>query len=95
MPYIAGTDRKQIDGGFGHIPRDPHNSGELSYKLAQVINEFLKDHPNGGWNGAIAPVIAALEGARIAFEAEIVKPYEKAKREENGQVFEDWHYLTK
>jgi hypothetical protein len=72
MPYIIQTIRLPIDD---HETK-PQDCRELSYKLTTVIREYLDQHPNGGWNGAIAPVSAALEGARIAFEQEVVIPYE-------------------
>jgi hypothetical protein len=70
-------------------------SGELSYQLTAVIDKYLESHPNGGWEGAIAPVLAAIEGARIAFINEIVTPYEDLKKKENGKVFHDWQYIQK
>lgn len=91
MPYVTQNLRKSLDAD----PKSVKDSGELSFQITEVIQRFLHSRPNGGWTGAIAPVLAALEGARIAFEEEIVKPYEEQKRKENGPVFEDWHHLTK
>ena len=91
MPYVTQHIRRAIEA-------DPHSvkgSGDLSFQLCEVINDFLRRTPNGGWEGAIAKVLSAVEGARIAFEDEVVRPYEAKKREENGAVFLDWHALQR
>jgi hypothetical protein len=82
MPYLTKPKRQELAKG-----RIPNDSGELSYQLTQVINDFYHSRPNGGWNGAIAPILAALEGARLGFMQEVVIPYEASKRAENGDVF--------
>jgi len=72
MPYIIQTIRLPIDDRETKL----QDCRELSYKLTAVMRQYLDQHPNGGWNRAIAHVLAALEGARIAFEQEVVIPYE-------------------
>jgi hypothetical protein len=86
MPYITQSKRRKLNE---HMPPHAQDSGELSYKLTQVIRQYMEDHPSGGWNGMIAPVLAAIDGAKIAFINDVVTPYEIAKRQENGGVFQE------
>jgi hypothetical protein len=90
MPYVPSSDRIRLEN---HQPSAPNQSGELSYKLCHVINEFLATTPNGGWEGAIAKVYSALAGAELAFNIEIGIPYESYKREKNGAVFTNARFM--
>jgi hypothetical protein len=69
MPYSTGRIRLEIEPQTTDYAIRPYDSGELSFKIATVIREFLQAHPNGGWNG-VAPALAAIEGALLAFEDE-------------------------
>jgi hypothetical protein len=82
MPNVSKTVRQNIHDG-----KLPEDAGELCFKLSTVIQEFLDSRPNGGFNGGIAPILAAIEALDEAFKAEIVRPYETLKRIQNGAVF--------
>ena len=56
--------------------------------IARAIRDFLAVVPNGGWN-SISAVYGALAGAKLAFEREVVIPFENLKRHENGAVFNE------
>ena len=61
MPYIIQKIRLPIDDN----ETKSLGCGGLSYKLIAVVRDYLDQHHNGGWNGAIAHVLVVLEGARI------------------------------
>lgn len=90
MPYVINQKRKEMQGDASHEGRDPRDSGELAFALCDVINKFLQDNPNGGFEGAISKVSGAIEATRVAFEQDVMIPYEAIKRQENGRVFADW-----
>ena len=69
MPYSIRRIRLEIKPQTTNYPIRLDDSGELSFKIATVIREFLHDHPNGGWNG-VAPALAAIEGALLPFKNE-------------------------
>lgn len=82
MPYIHQTARAEIANGD-----PPANVGELTYVIQQYVNTYLDEQ--GLSYARIAEVLGALEGAKVDFIDRIVKPYERRKREVNGDVWTD------
>ena len=80
MPYIERKQRQELSEG-----RTPETSGELNYMITLQIIEYLKLKKFK--YDTLNDVIGALEGAKSEFYRRIVVPYEKGKKEENGDVY--------
>lgn len=82
MPYIKDVNRRCDLAANVAVPRD---SGELSYTLATIIDEYLAlrgidfDRLNG--------IIGVLNTLESEIQRRFVDPYEDVKRVENGEVF--------
>ena len=82
MPYIEQEDRGVLDSGIA-IPSTP---GELNYVLTRVAVEYLAA---GKINYTrMAEVISAFECAKLEFARRVMAPYEDAKCQENGDVYQ-------
>lgn len=79
MPYIKPEDRPYVD------TQHPRVSGELNYKITQLIREYWDNH--GPAYQAINDIVGALEGAKLEFYRRIAVPYEKEKIKQNGDVY--------
>lgn len=86
MPYLSENEKELIS----KCGRPPINAGELTYAIQQQIKRYL-DHRRQSDAGVryadLAVVMGSLEGARFDFEMRVVEPYERAKREINGDVW--------
>ena len=80
-PYIDPDDRADLK-----LHGDtPNNAGELTYCIQQLLKQYLEDHELRYQH--LAECLGALEGAKLDLIERVVKPYEKRKREENGDVW--------
>lgn len=84
MPYITKKTREDLRGNakFRRIPR---TSGELNFRLTEVILEYLEFH--GLSYGKINDITGALGEVKAEFRRRIVAPYEDQKITENGDVY--------
>lgn len=80
MPYIPFEDRKPVL----HV-RGPLASGELNFKLTNVIVEYMR--VKGLNYQTINDIMGALEGAKMEFYRRVAVPYEQKKISENGDVY--------
>lgn len=79
MPYISLKERREVR------KHGPRTAGQLNFIISSVIDEYVMD---SGLNyQVIAEITAAVHGALGEFNDRIVRPYEDAKIEENGDVF--------
>ena len=88
MPYLNRRQKGQLANSG---PR-PRTAGELTYKIQQDIQDFLNERGNaqGGLSYTdLALALGAIEGARFDFEDRVLRPYELAKRQENGDVWNE------
>lgn len=82
MPYVTDEAKKDVDAGT-----PPTNVGELTYKLQQVLREYLEE--TGLRYAHLAECLGALEGAKLDLIDRVIVPYEHVKRKENGDVWPD------
>lgn len=82
MPYIKQGARTYLEDA------SPTNCGELSWKISEVIRDYLLSRELS-WNDAIAHVLAAIDGAALAFKIEVAEPYERRKMSQNGAIYGD------
>ena len=81
MPYIKQERREPLDTGRAH----PAQSGELNYKITQVIRDYWDFH--GPAYQTINDIVGALEGVKLEFYRRIAVPYEEQKIKDNGDVY--------
>lgn len=88
MPYVDDERREALahvksalDGTWIKGP------GDMEYLIACTINSYVDTH-GWGYDTAIAPIRAALDGARREFDRTKAFPYEDQKKEENGDVYD-------
>lgn len=78
MPYIKREDRQRAAA-------TPENQGELNYALTLVLTDYMCR--KGLRYAHINDCLGALEGAKLEFYRRVAAPYEDAKIEENGDVY--------
>jgi len=81
MPYILQKDRVDLFTGV----RKPANSGELNFMITSLLIDYIQEH--GLRYANINGCLGALSGADYEFKRRVVKPYEKKKCAENGDVY--------
>ncbi len=84
MPYITNEERDEVDA------HGAKTVGQLTYKLTGELAVYLDDviATTGEIHYSdLAECLAALEGAKADFIERVLKPYEKKKRKENGDVW--------
>jgi hypothetical protein len=82
MPYITQNKRKEGN--------NPTSTGELTYKLTRACVDYVNDNPplSSSLFDRLSEVLAALEATKLEFYRRVLVPYEKRKREENGDVYQ-------
>jgi hypothetical protein len=83
-PYVDEHTQHRLDGPDRRT-NGAHTAGQLTYKLQQELKRYLLD--NGLSYQALAECLGSLEGAKIDLTERVVKPYEAAKLEQNGDVW--------
>lgn len=89
MPYIEQERRPVFDREVEWLGMSAASVGELTYVLYRLVHVYLFSGDKEPDYARHAEVVAALDNAKSEFYARTVTPYEKRKREENGDVFED------
>jgi hypothetical protein len=80
MPYIKAIRRQEIaNGGF------PVTAGELNFVITQICIDYV-NHTERGYQ-TFNDIAGALSNADKEFYERVVRPYEKQKIQENGDVF--------
>jgi hypothetical protein len=80
MPYIKEGVRASID-----LYAKTKNTGELNYKVSQLIDYYIDDHKLS--YQTLNDVIGVLECLKMEVYRRIAVPYEDKKIDENGDVF--------
>ena len=84
MPYIAEEERDEV--GI----RGAKTVGQLTYAITGELAVYLDNiYMNEGTirYADLAECLAALEGAKLDLIERVVKPYERKKAKENGDVW--------
>ena len=81
MPYIKKQHKDNLKNGF-----KAGTPGELNYLITLLLKEYIA--VNELSYQTINDVVGALEGAKAEFQRRIVNPYEDAKIQENGDVYD-------
>jgi len=81
MPYVHKDIRRSIDEG----QTQPESAGMLAYEIQWLLERYMLH--NMQQFSTIAECLGALEAAKMDFQERIVRPYEKAKLKENGDVW--------
>lgn len=81
MPYI--TDKQKLRLHQGGIPQ---NAGELNYWLTVLIRQYIEE--NNESYQTYNDVMGALEGCKLELYRRKIVPYEDAKMNENGDVYD-------
>lgn len=86
MPYINGMRRNALLGTqMIKLGQEVTGLGELTYVLTDVILQYLA--PKKPAFQLYAGILGVLEATKAEFVERRLKPYEKLKREENGDVY--------
>lgn len=86
MPYIDMDKREQVRRDYvekGVVV----DAGDAAYLIADVIDSLLPS-PEKRRYADLATADGVLSGAVDEFRRQVVHPYEDAKREKNGAVYE-------
>ena len=82
MPYIDKNARLRLEGGAA-----PETPGELNYVISCLVDQYLIS--KGGLRYInINEVIGVLECSKLELYRRVAAPYEDAKRDESGDVYE-------
>jgi len=82
MPYVSTDARSRLDDGG-----EPEDAGELNYVVTKVVDRYLcrKDRLR---YAHINEVIGVLECLKLELYRRVAGPYEDAKMEESGDVYD-------
>lgn len=84
MPYIPQEDREDInDNGRFCTPAD---CGELNYRFAMIINDYIHKHHNS--YQTFNDIIGALACQSQELYRRKIAPYEDMKCNKNGDVYD-------
>ena len=84
MPYIDRSMRMRFEwGDEGHWNLSTPDI--LSYLFCRIIRIYLSDKKKC-WD-EYSDVLTAIDATREAFMEDVYRPYERAKKKENGDVF--------
>lgn len=82
MPYIP-QQRRVVLGKFFSTPE---TAGELNYQLTMVLLNYMNGH--GKSYGTFNDISGAMTECLAEFRRRVIAPYEDAKIEENGDVYD-------
>lgn len=82
MPYIKQELREFVRR------QGPVTCGELTYFIQQALHDYISRNGSPSYQ-TLAECLGALEGAKLDLIERVVRPYEEAKREDNGDVWDD------
>lgn len=83
MPYITQGAKDALADGA-----QPHDAGELTYLLQQVVQDYIRSATHGYRYQTYAEVLGALEGCKADFVDRILLPHERNKKLDNGDVWQ-------
>lgn len=86
MPYITEDRRQEIDSCDHLILPDNADVGDLNYIFTRYCNAYLKKWGLRYYN--VNAVIGMLECVKLELYRRIAAPYEDAKKDENGDVYD-------
>lgn len=84
MPYIKQESRPKFDAPLEHAARQIFEKGELTYCVYKLGVEVLKDVDVSYAN--LSMIRSAMMDAADEWMFEKMRPYEKRKKKENGEV---------
>jgi len=82
MPYILQESKIAL---MNSPRRHAAVAGELNFLITNLLIQYIEEH-GLGYN-QINDCIGALSAADYEFKRRVLKPYEKKKCEENGDVY--------
>jgi hypothetical protein len=85
MPYINEDAREELNY------RPPENAGELNFALTRMVQMYLYGDSDRDYKTSYQrfnDAMGALEGCKLELYRRLIAPYEDAKIEENGDVYE-------
>lgn len=84
MPYTESDSRNDT---APYVP-SANGAGDLTFQLQQVIQQYLLERLPLRY-AAIAVVTGALTQCQRDFDERVVEPYERRKRIQNGDVWDE------
>lgn len=84
MPYITQESRQKFEIPLQHAARNIFEKGELTYCIYKLGVEVLKDLDVSYSN--LSMIRSAMMDAADEWMFEKMRPYEKQKKKENGDV---------
>jgi len=84
IPYIEEDDREKFEAALVHVAKNILKKGELTYCIYKLGVEVMKDLDVSYTN--LSMVKSAMNDAADEWLLEKIKPYERKKKKENGDV---------
>lgn len=84
MPYIEDKERQRFDAALEHAGRNVFEKGELTYCVYKLGVEVMKGLDVSYTN--LSMVRSTMMDAADEWWDQKIRPYEKKKRKENGEV---------
>ena len=86
MPYTEKTARARYHTLVEVLNRcHIYDAADLAYLITQLLNQYLEGR-EVRWK-SISDADKALTAAQLAFREDVYLPYERNKRNENGEIF--------
>ena len=85
MPYIKAEQRSKFNPLEESDFCRATNPGELNFQISILIKNYFESNSN--YQG-INDIVGALEGAKMEFYRRVAVPYENAKIELNGDIYD-------
>lgn len=88
MPYIEKQNRRKYKEYLNNIGLITENEGELNYVITKIILAFLSKKGMPRYSD-YNKVLGVLESVKQELYRREVVPYEKTKKEKNGDVYKE------
>lgn len=88
MPYIKDEEKNLIDRGLRVFQDQVDSAGKLAYTITRLISEFKDKHSDGNHRFSDFALVSGVMTETLAeYRRRVILPYEKEKRDTNGDVF--------
>jgi hypothetical protein len=87
LPYIPESDRKHFDPYIDALAVAISTPGEFNYVISALIQRIIEDFDDPVHYEDYNSILGVLDAAKLEYYARVMRVYEDAKKDENGDVY--------